>query len=260
MCRFVGYIGDPAPAAPLVFGGTHPLVEQAWAPRELLAGHVNADGYGVSWYRDGTARRLARAEPIWYDPDLEDLLSEVGSSTIVASLRNATPGIPLGPLGVAPMVLDRWSFVLNGFVEGFRSRFMRRFHALLPDDLHAELRGTSDTEALFLLAVASIRDGAGPGEALAAVVGEVRSAVREEELEAQLNMVLTDGEALAVTRASSSARTNSLYLAHGPAQGPGGVVVASEPLDREPGWRPVEPQRLVVVSGDGRIRDEELPR
>ena len=47
MCRLTAYAGEPLTADALVFGGTHSLLEQSYVPRELLHGHVNADGYGV---------------------------------------------------------------------------------------------------------------------------------------------------------------------------------------------------------------------
>lgn len=258
MCRFVAYAGPERTARALVFGGSHPLVKQSWAPRELLYGSVNADGYGVGWYDEGRPVRIARVEPIWYDPDLERLLETVRSSLVVASLRNATPGIPLGPGAVAPLVREGHLFVFNGFVQDFRPRFLRSFLAPLPDDLFGTLRSTSDTEVLFLMSLARLREGAGPGEALASVVEAVCEAVRDEGVEAQLNLLLTDGERVAVTRASSVSDTNSLYLARDPSLAPGGIVVASEALSEEPVWSPVDPQSLVVAHRDGTVEAEAL--
>lgn len=255
MCRFVAYHGSETVLRPLLFEGDHPLVEQAWAPRELLVGHTNADGYGVAWYRDGLPVRLARAEPIWYDPDLERLLSTIRSTTVVASLRNATPGMPIGSGASAPLTLDRWTFTLNGFVQGFHRHFKRGFHERLSDELYARLRSANDTETLFLLAVQGVRRGDDLADALLRVVRLVRDALAaaDGELTAQLNMVLSDGDALAVARASTVQQTNSLYVAVDPERIGSGVVFASEALDHDPAWRPVEPQSVVLVDGDGTI-------
>jgi glutamine amidotransferase len=64
MCRLTAYAGKPISADALVFGGTHSLLEQSCVPQELLHGHVNADGYGVVWYRDGTPIGTGGAGPI----------------------------------------------------------------------------------------------------------------------------------------------------------------------------------------------------
>lgn len=253
MCRFVAYRGPETSLSPLVYGGTHPLVEQAWAPRELLSGHTNADGYGVVWYHEGEPVRLARAEPIWYDTDLQRLLETVRTTTAVASLRNATTGMPIGVGASAPLTLDRWSFTLNGYVRGFHRCFKRGFHRRIPDDLYARMRNGNDTETLFMLAIREIRDGADPAEALLRVVELVRDALgsSKEEHAAQLNMVLSDGQVLAVSRTSSEEATNTLYLARSPERFPDGTVLASEALDPDPAWSPVEAQTVVRVLGDG---------
>lgn len=262
MCRFVAYHGPETTLAPLVYGGTHPLVEQAWNPRELLAGHTNADGYGVVWYHDGEPVRLARAEPIWYDPDLERLLGTIRSSTVVVSLRNATTGMPIGVGASAPLTLDRWTFTLNGYVRGFHERFKRGFHERLSDELYSRLRNANDTETLFMLAVEAIRVGADPAQALIQVVDLVRGALRgsEREFTAQLNMVLSDGETVAVSRASSVQQTNSLYLARDPEMLPSSVVVASEALDPDPAWKPVEAQSVIQVDREGNVEAHPVPR
>ncbi len=262
MCRFVAYHGSETTVQPLVYGGDHPLVEQAWNPRELLVGQTNADGYGVAWYHGGQPVRIARAEPIWYDADLERLLETVRSSTVVASLRNATPGMPIGVSAVAPLVLDRWSFALNGFIEGFHPRLKREFHRSLPDELYARLRNGNDTETLFFLAVHEVQQGASAGEALRRVVDRVRGAVNTQhgDLRAQLNMVLTDGRRVAISRASTVRVTNSLYLADDPDLVGEGVVLASEALDQDSAWEPVEPQTVVEIAEDGSVDTFSVPR
>lgn len=252
MCRFVAYLGRPTPPAPLVFGGAHSLHRQSWAPRELLSGSVNADGYGVVWYADGLPRRLAEARPIWHDPDLESVLAALSSRCVVAALRNATPGLATDRAGLLPLTHGRWSFVLNGFVPHFRERHMRALRASLPDHLYAALSGSSDAETLFLLAVAAIENGATPVEALCAAAGAVSARVGNDE--AQLAMLLTEGTTISVVLTSTVGRANSLYLCRGPAEAPGGTVLASEPLDGGgPAWERVPAHSAVVLHPDASV-------
>ena len=240
MCRLTAYAGEPLTADALVFGGTHSLVEQSYVPRELLHGHVNADGYGVVWYRGATPVRTGGARPIWQDADLRALLEGVSSSTILASVRNATPGIPIEG-GNQPLVHERWSFILNGFVEDFRSSHMRTLRSHLPDDLYGHLSGSSDSETLFLLAVAAIQNGATLVDALNRVRDQVLEAVQAENHAAVLTMVLTDGTGVAVLPAASEPTTNSLYLARGHPMAPDGTLLASERLDDHSSWEAVTP-------------------
>jgi glutamine amidotransferase len=256
MCRLVAYLGPPISPAHLVFAGEHSLYEQSWSPRELLSGSVNADGYGMVWYARGRPARIAEARPIWYDGDLAQTLAAIESTCVVAALRNATPGLPVERSGVSPLVLERWTFVLNGFVPEFRQRHMRALRSRLPDELYAELRGVSDSETLFLLAVAALRAGASLVEALEVTVQAVREHVGKAE--AQLNMVLTDGERIAAIRTSTVLLTNSLYVAKRPPFAPVGVVLASEPPETGAVWEPVDGHSWIEIAPDGTVRSEVL--
>lgn len=246
MCRLVAYAGAPLPADVPVFSGDHSLVRQSYAPRELLSGHVNADGHGVAWYRRGLPVRAGSCRPIWQAVDLRTLLASVQSRVILASVRSATVGIPVDESGNAPLAHGRWSFVLNGFVEDFRASYMRRLRAGLPDDLYGCLRGTSDTETLFLLAVAELRGGASPEQALQSVRDRVFGVLGAGHT-AQLNMVLADPTGLTALRTGSVRPMNSLYTADAHPLAPAGVLVASEPFDRDPSWRPVPSGAAVTL-------------
>ena len=238
MCRLTAYAGEPIAADALVFGGTHSLLEQSYAPRELLFGNVNADGYGVVWYRGKTPVRTGGSRPIWQDADLQTLLAGASSSSILSSVRNATPGIPIDG-GNQPRVHGRWSFILNGFVENFRESHMRELRSHLPDDLYGHLEGSSDTETIFLLAVAALQSGASRLDALRRVRDLVLEAVRGKNHSAQLTMVLADGDGVAGLNTGSEAATNSLYLAAGHSLAPRGTLLASEPLDDDASWQRV---------------------
>ena len=253
MCRLLAYVGAPVSPAPLVFGGNHSLYRQSWAPGELLSGSVNADGYGVVWRgADGVLARIAASRPIWYDGDLETTLGAVRSGCVFAALRNGTPGIPVDGTGVLPLTFDGWAFALNGFVPDFRARHMRALREELPDELYAELRGSSDSETLFLLALAFIGEGATALEALRRIRARVLQRLDPDQ-EAQLNMVLTDGHRVTAVRTGSVEATNSLYVARRPDFAPEGVVLASEPTHPEASWTAVDAHTWVELDPDGQV-------
>lgn len=250
MCRLLAYIGERMSARPLVFDGGHSLYEQSWAPGELLSGSVNADGYGIAWYDANRPVRIARSEPIWYDGDLPRTLGALASGCVVAALRNGTPGIPLDASGLPPLIFGEWAFVLNGFVPDFRTRHMRELRSSLPDDLYGRLAGSSDSETLFLLCVAALREGASAQDALMSTAGLVYGRVDTEE--AQLTMVIADGRSITALRSSNVAATNSLYVAEKPEVAPGGVVVASEPVDGSV-WEAVPGHSWIRVEAGGQV-------
>ena len=250
MCRLAAYVGPALSPATLVFSGEHSLYRQSWAPREMLSGTVNADGLGVAWYSEGAPVRLLSDRPAWHTPEHRPLLASVRSGVIAASVRNATEGLGIDLHSVAPLAHDRWTFTLNGYVEAFRPAFMRSFREELGDDLYGELSGSSDTETLFLMLVHRMRQGASPDDALRALAAEVSERVQRAGHSAQLNMLLTDGEAVRITRTGTLEKSNSLYVTENWKGAPGGCVAASEPLD--PGeWTPVEDHSLVMLRPDG---------
>lgn len=252
MCRLVAYAGAPTSVAPLVFGGSHSLYRQSWAPRELRSGSVNVDGYGVAWWNgpdEDSPGLLRRAEPIWYDPDLEPLLTRQTGVVVQATLRNATPGLPIDRTGVLPLVSDGWGFSLNGWVPSFRERHMRALRTQLSDRLYARLRGVSDAETLFLVTLQALLDGADPLVALRQAVELVRRRLSEAEA-APLTLVLSRGSGVHLLHTSvGDSPCNSLYVGRESPLAPHGVVVASEPLDDSP-WEPVPPHSALHLTPD----------
>lgn len=243
MCRHLAYLGAPSRLADLVVAPSHSLVRQSFAARELLRGSVCADGFGVGWYADGDPEPAAyrRDCPIWADPDLAGVARVVTSSCVVASVRNATPEVGhAGASAVQPLVLGRFLFAHNGFVAGFAER-ARELRALLPDDLYAAHRGGGDSDTLFLIVLAHVREAGGD---LAHGVAAALAEVGRRAPGSALNVVLTDGRSLVASRfRTDDGAADSLY--HLPR--PGGTLVASEPLDDDPGWTPLPQGHLIAI-------------
>jgi predicted glutamine amidotransferase len=129
---------------------------------------------------------------------------------------------------------------------------MRALRRGLPDELYGALTGSSDTETLFLLAVRAMDEGASPGEALQDVVRRALDGVEERGGgECQLALLLADGREVAVALASNVERTHSLYVVEGGRLAPDGVLVASERLDDDGGWRRLPAHHLLTVQEAG---------
>ena len=98
MCRFVAYRGKPVPLAQVISAPEHSLIEQSYQPKEMTAGTVNVDGFGVGWYNRGldlTPCIYTNIVPIWNDRNLPGLSRHIVSDCIVANVRSATPGFGL---------------------------------------------------------------------------------------------------------------------------------------------------------------------
>jgi glutamine amidotransferase len=252
MCRFAAYLGGPEVSlAALALEPEHSLLRQSYAPREMLSGVVNADGFGAGWYVpeiDGEPAVYTSVRPIWADRSFASLAPKVRSRHIFAALRNATPGLPAEESGVPPFARGPLLFMHNGAIQDFRRGPMRRLRRELSDEAYSELLGASDSETVFALVTDLARDAAAP-DALAEALSEaVRRVARLCPGRAvALNLGLTDGAAMAFTRYSDPGPGNSLYVLEDGAAFPGSVVVASERLDSDPGWRPVPDRHMMVV-------------
>lgn len=243
MCRFLAYLGPPRTLDTLLLTPYHSLCRQAWAPRHQGPGKLNADGFGVGWYdhdRRPEPARYRTATPIWADRSFASLAGLVASPAVLASIRDATPPSPIEASGVAPFTTGPWLFAHNGSVLGWgvdptvRASLVAR----ISDARVAGIEGAADSEVLFAMVLSHLDSGAGMADALDKVVTEVL-----EVTPARLNLVITDGHAMAAT-----ARGNSLFIREIDRS----VVLASEPYDDAGGWRPVAEGSLVEAE-PGRV-------
>lgn len=244
MCRFLGYLGPPVSLHALVLAPEHSLVRQSYAPRHQRHGRVNADGFGVGWY-DRSIRsepaRYRRDRPIWSDRSLPSFAGLVRSGAVVAAVRDATAPVPVEESGSPPFTAGPWLFAHNGAVEGFAGDAGWRLRQQVSRQRLAGIEGGSDSEVVFALALDALDGGASPADAVRTAVAGVLAVAP-----ARLNLLLTDGATLVAT-----AWGDSLFVLDGEGMAGDGVVVASEPHDDHPGWRPIPDASLVVVTAAG---------
>jgi gamma-glutamyl hercynylcysteine S-oxide hydrolase len=242
MCRHLAYLGPPVSLAELVLDPPHSLLSQSYAPNDMRGGGtVNADGFGLGWYPPGHAngrvRRYRRSVPMWTDASLRDLAAGVRSGAVLAAVRNATAGMPVGEGACAPFTDGRWLFSHNGRVEAWPGSVAALASVLPVTDLMT-LDAPTDAALLWALVRHRLRSGASPLDAMASVVVEVASAAPAS----RLNLLLTDGE-----RVVGTTWTHALWTR----QTPGAVAVASEPWDpADPSWQEVPDRHAVLATAD----------
>lgn len=232
MCRFLAYQGEPILLETLVTAPCHSLIHQSLHAEEGKT-ETNGDGFGLGWYGERDVPGLYReVRPAWSDENLRSLASQIRSRTFFAHVRAAT-GTATSRANCHPFTHGRYLFMHNGQVGGW-ARVRRRVEALIPDELYPSRTGTTDSEAIFLAAmarglehdpVAAIRD------TLAAVRAIMRDAGVTEPL--RFTATLTDGETLWAFRWACDARPATLYYK----QDDTGLRLVSEPIDgQKAGW------------------------
>jgi predicted glutamine amidotransferase len=253
MCRFLAYRGEPTFLSDLVCAPAHSLVHQSLHAAEAKT-ETNGDGFGIGWYGERPEPGLYReVRPAWSDENLRSLCDQVRSRLFFAHVRAST-GTSTTRANCHPFAHGRYLFMHNGQIGGY-SRIKRRLEALIPDALYDGRLGTTDSEAIFLLALAhGLTED--PVAAMARTLKLIRRMMSDAGIEEALRFTaaFTDGESLWAYRWSCDGHPPTLYFR----ELDGHLLVVSEPIDDKAlGWREV-PKGCSLVAHAGRVTVECL--
>ena len=261
MCRWLAYSGSPIRLEELLVKRDRSLIDQSLHSR-LGATTTNGDGFGVGWYDDGGTPRLYRStHPAWNDRNLKELAAGVSSPLFFAHIRAST-GTAIQETNTHPFRHGQWLWMHNGLIREFAH--MRRELLLAVDDsLFTSIEGTTDSEAMFFLALTfGLEDD--PVSAVEKMVGFVEETGGNHGVADPLQMTIatTDGRTVWAFRYSSEGASRSLYFstrldalraAHPDLAELAGLsdetrVVVSEPLgDLEGAWNEVPESHVGIV-------------
>jgi predicted glutamine amidotransferase len=241
MCRWIAYRGETTALEHYVTSPSHSLVTQSIAALESTAS-VNGDGFGLGWYGAHPEPGLYREiRPAWSDDNLRYLCRHLQSHLFFAHVRAAT-GTPITRPNCHPFACAKWLFMHNGFIGNW-TRLRRQVEALIPDALYPARVGTTDSEAIFLAIM-----GAGIDDPVAATettLARLVDLIGPDRM--RFTAALANGKDLYAFRYAVNDRANTLYYR----ESEQGIVVVSEPLDKNPGnWIPV-PESHVLVAKAG---------
>lgn len=247
MCRIAAYCGPSIPLENIVIKPQHSLLEQSQHAAEAKLA-VNGDGFGMAWYSDQERPGLYRdVLPAWSDGNLVDLCRMIKSSMFLAHVRASTFG-EVSRANCHPFTHGRWSFMHNGQIGEF-GRLRRQLESTLPDDLYTARRGSTDSELLFLLLMSNGLDDS-PEEAVAATLKQIQSVAGKRTQPDRMAVAFSDGQNLYAFRYSCDRRSPSLYFGEGLDHG--GMVIASEPLDKGTGsWTSIEDRSFFALTENG---------
>jgi predicted glutamine amidotransferase len=250
MCRWIAYGGEPIALEHYVTEPAHSLVSQSLHALESTAS-TNGDGFGLGWYGEHPEPGLYReVRPAWSDDNLRYLCRHIRSHLFFAHVRAAT-GTPVTRPNCHPFASGRWMFMHNGFIGNW-SRIRRQVESLIPDEFYPSRVGTTDSEAVFL-AIMGAMANRDPIAAAGWVMTQLTGMVSAQE-RLRFTAALTDGRDLYAFRYAVHDAANSLYYRTSPT----GIVIVSEPLDKQhANWAKV-PENSVIVARPGRSA-EVLP-
>lgn len=211
MCRWLAYSGSPIPLEELLVKRDRSLIDQSLHAREG-ATTTNGDGFGVGWYDGGEKPRLYRTtHPAWNDRNVRELAAGIRSPLFFAHIRAST-GSAIQETNTHPFRHGRWLWMHNGLIRDF-PRVRRELALAVDDSLFASIEGTTDSEAMFYLALTFGLDN-DPVAAVGQMVGFVEETGRKHGVEhpIQMTVATTDGRTIWAFRYSSEGASRSLYF------------------------------------------------
>ena len=271
MCRWMAYSGDPILADDLLFRPEHSIIDQSLHAR-LGGVTTNGDGFGIGWYRTGDESAPAvfkGTHPAWNDRNLREVATQIHTPLLFAHVR-ASSGTPVQRSNCHPFRYGRWLWMHNGSLAGF-DKVKRDLLMAVDESLYPQIEGSTDTEALFFLALTfGLADD--PPTAVARAVGLAESVGRRRGVDYPVHMTVatSDGESIWAFRYSSEKATSSLFYSTDVAQlrqlhpelavldrlGNDTRFIVSEPLRELPGaWNEVpESSWALVRPGEQQIQ------
>ena len=257
MCRWAAYTGMPIFLEEIVSTPGHSLIHQSHGATQCHSA-INADGFGIAWYGDKPEPGLFRdVLPAWSDPNLRSLTAQVQSGLFLAHVRAST-GTATSRNNCHPFTHGKWSFMHNGQVGGYDS-FRRDADMMIPEALYPHRKGATDSEALFLVALAEGLDDDPRGALERAAARFIRLAQKKGAApHLRLTAALSDGQNLYAVRYATDDAAPSLY--HRWSESRGGMAVVSEPLEaEEEGWIEVPSASFCTFDGQTVLLEEFLP-
>jgi len=211
MCRWLAYSGSPVNLEDLLYKPENSLVVQSMHSK-LGATTTNGDGFGIGWYGDGPVPALFKSvDPAWNDQNLREIASQVRTPLFFAHVRAST-GTPVQRTNCHPFRHGRWLWMHNGALRGFHET-KRELLGAVDSSLYADIEGSTDSEALFFLALTfGLVDD--PFAAVSRAVGFVEKVGRSHGVvdPVQMTVATTDGESVWVFRYSSEGKSRSLFF------------------------------------------------
>lgn len=272
MCRWLAYMGEPLRASTVVLDAKHSIVSQS-LESTLGAETVNGDGFGFGWYpaiEENTEPALFHSiEPAWHNENLRELSRAIESPLFFTHVR-AAAGPPIQQTNCHPFRYENWMFMHNGTIHGWNA-LKRDLTVEIDPSLYPQVRGTTDSEVLFHLALTyGLRDD--PIDAIGRAIRTVESVGHSHDVQFpwQGTIAVADGTTMWAFRYSSSGRTRSLFhstdvptlremypnVERLNAFGDKAKIVVSEPLNDLPGIFVEVPEATAVTLNEDGYRHQ----
>ena len=248
MCRFTAYSGKKSYFLDeVLINPSNSLLNQSLHPKESRH-HINADGFGVSWFNDKHNKigSYKSFRPAWNDPNFYNIVHMIETNAFLAHIRAATRG-DVSYHNSHPFSYKNWTFVHNGDIEHFAS-IKKEVINILDESLYLHIKGSTDSEHLFMLImhyhfIEKIKIPLAIKKAIGTII-KLQTEINKEAT-ALVNITMIDGNDLYATKFTNGLiDPNSLYYCHKTKEQ--GLFISSEPLQfDDDNWVSVGNQHMI---------------
>jgi glutamine amidotransferase len=156
MARLVGFIGNRPDLGARVIELEGRALNVRRRPEKDPGAASTPPGWGVGFYQAGEILLKRRPIDDRSEISLVDLTRDVRADTLLAHVRLATVGAPRTE-NTHPFRYRQWLFANTGTVESF-DKLRGRLTEQLPQFLHRDVRGETDSELVFHLFLSFLHD------------------------------------------------------------------------------------------------------
>jgi len=214
MCRALLYFGEPVLLDNLLYQPDSALVRQSYMPKMLHM--LNLAGFGMRAWDPGSREPGkpwsygSTGLPV-FDRNLKSLAEKVEASVVLAHVRGVaySTAVDISLANVHPFQFPGSPVVMahNGDLARFAD-LRPALAAHVPASLARHVRGTTDSEWIYALILAGLRDPFAPpsGEELVEAVARALAIIRREraalgiDVSSAANLFVTDGTQIVAAR------------------------------------------------------------
>ena len=251
MCRLLAYIGAPSQLDNLLYKPEHSLIVQSYQPKEMTAGLLNADGFGIGWHhphKKDLPYTYKNILPIWSDLNLPQITRYIEANCFLGYVRSATPGLPVDLINCQPFTRDNFLFIHNGYIDKFRETLYRPIRNLLTDTAYQSVQGNTDSEHLWALILSHLQNNpeSNVETALKNTLIQLTELADIYKTDFSANTIISNGKRLVASRYSNRDQSPTLYWIRDDSSYPDAVIIASEPLF-EGNWKSCSENSIITV-------------
>lgn len=251
MCRLLGYIGAPIQLENLLYKPEHSLIVQSYQPKEMTAGLLNADGFGIGWHHANKIDlpyTYKNVLPIWSDLNLPQIARYIETKCMVGYVRSATPGLPVDLINCQPFTNNNLLFIHNGYIANFRQTLYRPIRNLLNDFSYQSIQGNTDSEHIWALIITYLQSN--PESSVEIALNHALSELTElaylRHTDFSANIIISTGDRIVASRYSNRDHNPTLYWLKDDPLYPNAVMIASEPMFRG-NWNNCPENSIITV-------------